>query len=177
MFNLINADLTIWKCSHYFWSKKDVKEKSTCNSRVHHFFLTFIPYTYYLHPGAARLDGLALASSQGGSQAGGCVLRQTGTWDLGSFVAVLHPGQTDASPSKKKKKKHKLYGSKNSCLHVQLGQIMDKSIKKDQKPNCHFWRARSKNRVLHMPLAHTTTKRLGKPYKAGSWDTPYPHSL
>ena len=102
---------------------------------MHHFFVTIIPDTYYLHPGAARLDGLALASSQGGSQAGGCVLRQTGTWDLGSFVAVLHPGQTDASSSKKK---YKLYGTKNSCLHVQLGQIMDKSMKKDQKPSCHF---------------------------------------
>ena len=42
-------------------------------------------------------------------------------------------------------------------MHAQLGQIIDK-IQKDQKPNCHLQNARSKNRVLLTPLAHTTTK-------------------
>ena len=41
----------------------------------------------------------------------------------------------------------KLWGTKNRCVHAQLGQIMDNKIQKDQKPNCHFWRARGKNRV------------------------------
>ena len=144
---------------------------------MHYFFLTITPNTYYLHPGAARLDGLALMSSHGGSQAGSCVLRQTRTWDLGPGILCCSLAPRPDRCLFQLKKTHKLYGTKNSCVHVQLGQIMDKSIQKDQKPNCHFWRARSKNGVLRMPLAHTTTKRVGKPSKAWSLDTPLPSLL
>ena len=35
-------------------------------------------------------------------------------------------------------------GLKNHCVHGQLGGIMDKKIQKDQKPNCHFWKATQK---------------------------------
>ena len=47
---------------------------------------------------------------------------------------------------------------KSNCMHVQLGQIRDKKIQKDQKPNYHFWKAQSKSRVLRMPPAPNTTK-------------------
>ena len=39
---------------------------------------------------------------------------------------------------------NKLHGAKNNCVHVQLGQILDKRSKETEKPNCHFWRAWSK---------------------------------
>ena len=49
---------------------------------------------------------------------------------------------------------------------MQLGQIMDNKIQKDQTPNCHFWRAGSKNRVsgakvgyCACPLHSTLPKR------------------
>ena len=32
--------------------------------------------------------------------------------------------------------------------HVQLGQILDQKTQKDKNPNCHLWRAGSKNWVL-----------------------------
>ena len=40
-------------------------------------------------------------------------------------------------------------------MQVQLGQIMDNKIQKDQKPNCHFWRAGSKSRVV-LKARHTS---------------------
>ena len=46
---------------------------------------------------------------------------------------------------------------------MELPQIINK-IQKDQKPNCHFWRAGSKCRGLSMP-ALDTTKGVGKPPK------------
>ena len=33
-------------------------------------------------------------------------------------------------------------------MHAQLRQIVYNKIQKDQKPNCHLWRARGKSRVL-----------------------------
>ena len=39
-------------------------------------------------------------------------------------------------------------------MHAQLGQITDKKIQKDQKPNCHFWRAGSKNRGSEAKAGH-----------------------
>ena len=41
-----------------------------------------------------------------------------------------------------------LQGTKNYCMHMQLGHIMNAKIQKDQKSNCHFWGFGSKNRVL-----------------------------
>ena len=48
--------------------------------------------------------------------------------------------------------------TKNNWVHVQLGQILDDKIQQEQKPNCHFGRARSKSWVLRMPFAHSTSK-------------------
>ena len=59
----------------------------------------------------------------------------------------------------------KLYGTKNNRVHVQLGQILEKRNKKTQKPNCQFWRAWSKSRVLcHAPYTQHLLRR-GKPCK------------
>lgn len=46
------------------------------------------------------------------------------------------------------KKIQKLYGTKNHCIHEQLGQILDKRYENKQ-PNCHFWTAWSKSRGLN----------------------------
>ena len=54
----------------------------------------------------------------------------------------------------------KLYGAKNNRVHVQLGQILDKRYKETQKPNCQFWRAWSKSRVLcHSPYTQHLLRR------------------
>ena len=70
-------------------------------------------------------------------------------WDLGPFPVVCAPGHTSQATKYKETKKN--------CLHAQLRQIMDNKIKRDQNPNCHFWRVRNKSRVLCMPPAHSTT--------------------
>ena len=66
------------------------------------------------------------------------------------------------------------------------GKIMDSKIQKKKKPkipncHCHFRRARSKIRVLHMPPAHTTTKGVGKtpkpPLQPNLGTHPYPHLI
>jgi hypothetical protein len=68
-----------------------------------------------------------------------------------------------------------------SRAHVQLGQILDNKIQRDQIPNCHFWRARSKNRVLWMIPALNTTSEVGQPLQPRLWPNPkthpYPHSI
>ena len=46
----------------------------------------------------------------------------------------------------------------SSLPSVQLGQILDDKIQQEQKPNCHFGRARSKSWVLRMPSAHSTSR-------------------
>ena len=52
----------------------------------------------------------------------------------------------------------KLQGTKNNCIHVQLEWILDKIQKSPLKPNYRLWRVRSKNRVLCMSPALSTTK-------------------
>ena len=98
-----------------------------------------------------------------------------GTWD--PLLQCLHLDKRLLEQQNTKK----LYGTKNSCVHVHLGQIMDNKIQKDQKPNCHFWRVPSKNRVLCMHPAHNTTKRVGKPPKLlllpNPRSRPYPHPI
>ena len=42
----------------------------------------------------------------------------------------------------------KPHGTKNNCMPVQLGQILDKRHKKTKTPYFHFWRTRSKTWVL-----------------------------
>ena len=94
------------------------------------------------------------------------VLRQAGTWD--PLLQCLH---LDKCLLKKQNTK-KLYETKNNCMHVQLGQILDNNIQRDQKPNCDFWRAGSKSRVLSMPPAYSTAKGVGKPPKPLSSPSP-----
>ena len=59
----------------------------------------------------------------------GVNLKQAGTWDallLGLYLDKRLPKQQIQRNYK---------GTKNNCVHVQVGQIMDKT-QKDQKPNC-----------------------------------------
>ena len=86
-------------------------------------------------------------------------MRQAGTWDLGPFAAVLAPGQTSPLVNKMLQRH---WRTKNSCVHVQLGQIGSNRIQKDQKPNCPFWKIRSKSKVHCITPALNTTKRVGK---------------
>ena len=57
------------------------------------------------------------------------ILRQAGTWN-----ALLQCVHLDKHLFQQQNTK-KLYGTKNNCMRVQLGQIMDKRYKKTQKPN------------------------------------------
>ena len=41
-------------------------------------------------------------------------------------------------------------------MHAQLGQILDKRYKRLKKPNCYFWKAGSKNRVLGARAGYCT---------------------
>ena len=103
-------------------------------------------------------------------------VKQAGTWDplLQCCNAFTW---TDVSLS-----------TKNNCVHVQLGQILDNRYKKTPKAQLPFlksWeqkqRVGSKSRVLCMCPAHTTTKGVGKPPKPrlqpDPWTHPYPHPI
>ena len=59
------------------------------------------------------------------------LLSQTG-WDLGPFAAVLQCLHLD-KPLLKQQNTKKLYGAKNNYVPVQLGQILDKKIHRDQE--------------------------------------------
>ena len=80
----------------------------------------------------------------------GAKLRQA--WDLGpgTLAAVLQCLHLDTAHLEQQNAK-KLYGTETNCVHVQVGQILDKRSKETKKPNWHFWRAWSKSRVLCMP--------------------------
>ena len=45
-----------------------------------------------------------------------------------------------------------------SSIHIQLGQIMDNNIQRDQKSNCHFWRPGAKQGYFACLLHTTPTK-------------------
>ena len=73
-------------------------------------------------------------------------------------------------------------------MHMQLGQIMDNKIEKDQKSPTSTSEelgaktgSRSKSRVLCMPPALNTTKEVGKPPKLplqpDPWSRLYPHPI
>ena len=65
------------------------------------------------------------------------VIQSETGWDLGPFAAVLqcfHLG----TPLLQQQNTKKLSGTKNNCVHAQLGQILDKRYKETKKPNCHF---------------------------------------
>ena len=61
------------------------------------------------------------------------------------------------------------------------GKLWMKRYQRTKKHNCHFWRARSKSRVLCMPLALTTTIGVGKtpkpPLQPKPWTHPYSHPI
>ena len=69
------------------------------------------------------------------------------------------------------------------CL-FSWGKIMDKRYKETENPNCHFWRAWSKTRVLGAKAAccscsrHTTPPggEVGKTPKPPLWPNPWAHS-
>ena len=57
------------------------------------------------------------------------------SWNLGPFAAELTPG----TPFLELQHTKKLYGTKNNCVHAQLGQNLHQKIQKGpKKPNCHF---------------------------------------
>ena len=102
------------------------------------------------------------------------------SWDLGPFAAVLQCLHLD-KPLLQQQSTKKLYGTKNNCVYVQLGQILDQKIqrrKTKQKKNKKQQQqkknptaiseepeaklgAGSERRVQYMPFALTTTK--GRP--------------
>ena len=89
-------------------------------------------------------------------------LKQAGTWDLGPFAAVLAPGQTSPQATDAKT----LWGTKNNCVHVQLGQILDKKLQKDQKaqlPLLNSWER--KQGTAHAPCTQHH-RRVGRPPKS-----------
>ena len=57
-------------------------------------------------------------------------------WNLGTSP-VLQCLPLD-SPLLQQQNTKKLYGTKNNCLPVQWGQILDNIHKKTEKPNCYF---------------------------------------
>ena len=85
-------------------------------------------------------------------------MRQAGTWDLGPFSVVLQCLHLDITLFQQQSTK-KLHGTKNNCVHVQLGQIQDQRNKQTNKKNQfpllksleQRLGVRSKSRVLHTP--------------------------
>ena len=78
---------------------------------------------------------------------------------------------------------NKLQGTKNNCMHAQLGQIRDK-IQKRPKTQLPLLKSQeqkqgvsSKGRLLCMPPTHTTTIGVGKPLRHDPWIHPYPHPM
>ena len=59
-------------------------------------------------------------------------LSQAGTWD--PLLQCLHLD----TPLLQQQNTKKLYGTKNNCVHVQLGQILEPKDTEIKKPNCHF---------------------------------------
>ena len=90
-------------------------------------------------------------------------LYETG-WDLGLFAAVLQCLYLDKHLLEQQNTK-KLYGTKNNCMHVQLGQILDQRYRRpiknstaaSEKLGEQKLGVGSKSRVLHMLPARNTT--------------------
>ena len=108
-------------------------------------------------------------------------------WDLGPFAAVLQCLHLD-TPLFQQQNTKKLHGTKNNCVDVQLGQILDKRYKETKKAQLSLLRSleqkqgvTSKSRVLSMPPALNTTRGVGKPPKPhlqpDLWTHPYPHPI
>ena len=101
---------------------------------------------------------------------------------------MLAPGHTSPPTTKDKE----MYGTKNNCMHVQLGQILDKKIQRDFKkkpkqPNCQFrrtWGAkaegweqkRSYEGPLHTRPPQQWASHLSHP-SSMTPGHPYPHPI
>ena len=96
-------------------------------------------------------------------------VRQAGTWDplLQCCNACTW---TNVSLSNKIQRNHK--GLKITACMCSWGKFWTARYKETKKPNCHFWRARGKSRVLHTPPVHNTTDGVGKTPKPPSGPTP-----
>ena len=83
-------------------------------------------------------------------------------WDLGLFAAVLQCLHLD-TPLLEQQNTKKLDGTKNNCMHMQLGQILDKRYKDQKNPTATFEEPRAKaggreqKQVLCMPPTHNTS--------------------
>ena len=101
-----------------------------------------------------------------------------GTWDLPCSAVMLAPGHTSSWATKHKE----TIGSKNSCVHVQVGQILDKRYKETKKSNSHVWGVWSTECwEQNQGTAHTTTWGVGKTPqprpRPDPWTQPYPHPV
>ena len=103
-------------------------------------------------------------------------------WDLGPFAAVLAPDHISPGTTK-----YEIFGTKNYCMHAQLGHILDNGYKETKKPSCYFWRAWSKSRGSGAKAGYCTGPCTQHHLSGGQttsatpltqpWDTPYPHSI
>ena len=89
------------------------------------------------------------------------IVRQA--WDLGPFAGELEYLHLDTSLLEQQNTK-KLYGTKNNCVHQQLGQILDPKDTKRSKYQLLLLRGLEqklrvgcKSRVLHMTPALNST--------------------
>ena len=76
------------------------------------------------------------------------ILQLRQAWDLGLCCnsVKLAPGHTSPWATKYKETTWDL--KKKKLCTCAVGQILDQKIQKDKKPNCPFWRVRSKKWVL-----------------------------
>ena len=102
--------------------------------------------------------------------------RQAGTW--GPLLQCCS-AYTCTHLSSSKTNTEKLYGTKNNCVHAQLGQILDQEIKRrPKKPTATSEEpgtktgCRSKSRVLRMPPALSTTNGWAEHLSHPSGPTP-----
>ena len=71
---------------------------------------------------------------------------EAGTWD--PTLQCLHLD----SPLLQQQNTKKLYGTKNNCMHVQLGQILDQKIQRDRKIQLPLLRSlKQKQGTAHVP--------------------------
>ena len=74
----------------------------------------------------------------------------------------------------------KLYGTKNNCKNVQLGQNYGQKIQRDRKTQLPLLKSQeqkqgvgTKSRVLSMPPVHNTTRGVDNPPKPLLWPDPW----
>ena len=59
-------------------------------------------------------------------------------WDLGLFAVGLQACTYLDTPLLEQQNTKYLYGTKNNCMHEQLGQILDKRYKETKTPSSYF---------------------------------------